>query len=174
MLRAALCCNSGWRARVPLRHKSSPKLLQPLRATGGLLVAGFGLHAGGELQQFAGDVVERVALVVQRALAGERVALVRQRPAQGASDVEHAGQADGAEGVQPVGVLHDLGFQRLWRNLGREAVCGNGVRDRMNFVFGKAFCTQQYGSALSRQARSLCALRVDLRQVDQIVQIAGR
>ena len=63
---------------------------------------------------------------------------MREGPAQLASDVQHARQTHGAQSVQTVGILHDLGFDSLRTYLGRVTVRFNGMHYASQLLWGKS------------------------------------
>ena len=72
----------------------------------------------------------------KRAPAAEGIGLIVQRAGQRAADHEGARHADGSQRVQPVGVLHHFGLNRLRRNGGGKAVGGDGVGDGFQMMGG--------------------------------------
>lgn len=95
------------------------------------LASGSRLHGSFESEQFAEDVVESVKGIVWCAEIAEGIFWLIERPSQLAAKHQRPRQADSAQGVQPVGILQDLGFGSEGRDSSSEAM---GL-DRMgNFV----------------------------------------
>lgn len=156
----------------PLLCKSGSEFQYPCQAFLAQAPASGGLHAGGQSGEFDCNVIQTIAAIVQWTGAGERISGVGQRPAQLATHAEHACNADGAECIQPVRVLHDLGFDGLRRNACRKAVCLNCMGHGGQFGLGKAFTAQNALRFVCRHARGLVALWVVFGQIDAVVQPA--
>ena len=67
-------------------------------------------------------MVQCECAVVQRPVCRRRIRGIVQAGSHAAGHVEAAGDADRANRIQPVGILHDAGFQRLRRDAGGETV----------------------------------------------------
>lgn len=156
----------------PLLCKSGSEFQYPCQAFLAQAPASGGLHAGGQGGEFDCNVIQTIAAIVQWTGAGERISGVGQRPAQLATHAEHACNADGAECIQPVRVLHDLGFDGLRCNAGGKAVRFNRMGDGGQFGLGKAFTAQNALRFVCRHARGLVALWVVFGQIDAVMQPA--
>ena len=95
----------------------------------------------------------RRLLVGGRDLGPETLALV-------AAKSKGSGNADGANGVQLVGVVEDLGLNGLGRRAGAEAMGGDGVGDRLDFGswLSVQYGTRHLGTGLSVVVREAVAV----------------
>ncbi len=98
---------------------------------------------------------------------------MRQRRVHAAGGVEQARQADRAQRVQPVGILHQSGFDGFCEDAGGETVAFNRVDDGGQLVGREVQFGQLAAGQLRRLARGQMSLGIVLGQVDQIVQIAA-
>jgi hypothetical protein len=103
-------------------------------------------------------MVERERPVIERAVLGERIGGIEERALHGAGDVEHAGEPNGAECFEAVGVLQDGGFEGARRDVGGEAVRVNGVMDGVELVAGEPCLAQQCDGVVCRVERCQRAL----------------
>lgn len=125
-------CSSLWRP-VPLREELPEKRLQKLVPFFGEPPAGCGLHAVLQQQEFLVEMVDcrpRFGFV-----GGEvgvqlgRMIRVIHQPAEVAAEREGAGDANRAERVQPIGILHAAALQRGHRSGDSGAFVGHAGDD---------------------------------------------
>ncbi|SCM75503.1 hypothetical protein KL86PLE_20171 [uncultured Pleomorphomonas sp.] len=148
--------------------------MQPGVALGGQPAAGRRLEAFAELEQLGYEVIEREAAVVERPLFGRGVAGVVKMVVQPAGDVEAAGRADHADGVEPIGVLQDAGFQRDRLDAAGKTVRLDGMRHLFPPVRFPADIGQDVARLLRRQSGRQGPIRRVLLDGDAIMQQHGR
>jgi len=119
-------------------------------------------------------MVEHETAVVGRAMVWNGFGRIVEGPPGGAAEHEHAGQSDGAERVEPVGVLHNAGFERPGRNSGREAMRFDRVVDGRQQAFRVAGFAQQRHGPLGRLPGGQRTLRMVLGHEHAVVQPGGR
>jgi N-acetyl-gamma-glutamyl-phosphate reductase len=127
----------------------------------------------GEGEELGFKVVKREAPVIQRAVGSQRVLGVVKRGAGAPGDIEAAGHADQADGVQTVGVLQDAGFQCFRSDAGGKAVRCNGMGHGCDARDGPAQACQDLVGPLGREARGLGPERRGLLDRDAIVKQRG-
>ena len=98
-------------------------------ALAGLAAAGLRAHGGGQAEQFREEVVDGIGAVIRRARLRQGFFRMVEREAERAGHGEAPGDADGAQRVEPVGVLHDLRLGGVRGYVPRPAV--RGVRGAM-------------------------------------------
>lgn len=110
--------------RLHLFQQSVDKAPHPFGALLGHLSPGGGLEAVLQLEELGFEVIQAETLVVVLTMLGPRIRSVIQRAAHAAADIEAAGYANQANGVETIGVLQDLRFQRL-RRMPAEKLCAS-------------------------------------------------
>jgi hypothetical protein len=133
--------------------------LEALVTFAGELGAGSGLEAIGQLEQLRREMVERPGLVVECSMLSMRVGRIVERGVQAAGDVEAAGGADHADGIEPVRILQDFRFERFRWDVGGEGMGEDGVGHGGYFIHRPAETREDGGRLVGGQARRLCPQR---------------
>jgi hypothetical protein len=77
----------------------------------------FRLHCALQSEEFGEEMIDAVVGVIGRAGLAEGIVGVHERGAHVAAEHETTAQADGAEGIDTIGVLEDLCFEGSWGDL---------------------------------------------------------
>src|SRR5258708_480352 len=94
---------------LELPKEGSQEIDPRLRETSG----GVRMQRIRDLQQLPKEVVDSPLAVVGNTMATERVFVVVERGCDRCASGETPGNTDGADGVEPVGILQDSPFQSL-------------------------------------------------------------
>ncbi len=119
-------------------------------------------------------MVQRIGFFIELAVQRHRIVGMRQRGAHAAGRVEQPRQAHCAQRIEAVGVLHDLRFDGLRPDAGREGMAFDRMGDGGQLVRRKVQRRQLAAGQQRGLARSQMALGCVLGKVDQVVQVAGR
>src|SRR4051794_10112249 len=101
-----------------LVQKQVEHLLQPFVPLFGDLASSLSLETICQLEQLVFEMVDCKAPVVQWTMLGQRVFGVVESRTHTSGNVETARRTHHADGVQPVRILKDFGFQRFGRDIG--------------------------------------------------------
>lgn len=126
-----VCWRLGRRRQGGSRRDFGAQLIEELLkksgSTVGFRATGGGQHGVLEGEEFEREMIDGEGAIIGGAVVPEGVVGMIERAAQGGADLKDAGETDGAEGIQAVGVLKHAGFERLGREAGGEAVSLDGV-----------------------------------------------
>jgi hypothetical protein len=90
-----------------------------------------------------------------------------------AAEHETTAQADGAEGIDTIGVLEDLCFESSWGDLRGETVGLDGVVNVVEVLGGVGHFAEELDSVVGGEERCLGALRRVFGNMNAIVEPSG-
>jgi hypothetical protein len=139
------------------------------RAVTRFIEGGGGLQAVGKTEELGVKVIEGVAGIIGRAGFAERVVSGVKLASRGRG--ETAGDPDGAERIEAVGVLNHLGFQGGGFDRGGEAVRLDAMVDGLKQAGGIAGVAQKTDGTVGGEVGSACAVGRRFGDLDAIVEV---
>jgi hypothetical protein len=101
------------------------------------------MHARFELEEFSVEMIQIPFFIIRFPDFAEWILWVVKRPAEISSRHEDSGDPDCANGIQPVGILQDFGFQRDGFDALRKTVYLNGILYLRSNIFRKPDLLQE-------------------------------
>jgi hypothetical protein len=172
-LRASAPSPSHAAAKSISRRSSSRKRSMKAVRTSASPARG-GLHGAGKAQELGIAVIDDGAPIVRRASFAERILGLVERLSREAAEHQRARESDGAKRLEPIGILHDLRFDRPGLDPGGKAVRLDGMRDSWQPVRPATPFRQQPCGLRCREPGRLLAQWGIFRQRHKIVKPRGR
>jgi len=135
--------------------------------------SGLGLHGVLEGEEFGEEMIDAEVGVVVWAGLAEGVGGVVKLGAHVAAEHETAAEADGAEGIDAVGILQDLGLDGAWGDVGGEAVGLDGVVDGVEVLIGVVVFAEEADGVIGSETGGLGAEGGVFGNVEAVVKVGG-
>jgi len=134
---------------------------------------GLGVQLLGDEEELLVEVIEPPGLVVRQARAAERVVAGVERPPHLGASGEAAGDPDGADRVEAIGVLEDPALDGAWQDSPRERMHADGLADRLYEVLRASFRDENHPRMLGTNLTREMGLGVTLGVIEQLMQEGG-